>query len=108
VLVDEGVLSVADRVDTIVPELADRRVLRRLESPPDDTVPACMAAPGPAAGAPPVPWEYGWDGGTGTTWRSDPVCDLTGILLTQRAMTAPGPPPLFTGFWDAAYGALPA
>jgi CubicO group peptidase (beta-lactamase class C family) len=67
-----------------------------------------MAAPGPLAeGAePPVPWGYGWDGGTGTTWRTDPVRGLTGILFTQRAMTSPEPPPLFVDFWDAVYGAL--
>jgi CubicO group peptidase (beta-lactamase class C family) len=65
-----------------------------------------MAAPGPLAPGtePPVPWGYGWDGGTGTTWRSDPVRGLTGILFTQRAMTSPEPPPLFVEFWQAAYG----
>ena len=65
-----------------------------------------MAAPGPITGEPPVPWGYGWDGGTGTTWRSDPVRGLTGIMLTQRAMTSPEPPALFTEFWDAAYAAI--
>jgi CubicO group peptidase (beta-lactamase class C family) len=53
----------------------------------------------------PVPWGFGWDGGTGTTWRSDPVRGLTGILLTQRAMTSPEPPHHFAEFWDAAYTA---
>lgn len=66
----------------------------------------CMAAPGPLSGAPPIPWGFGWDGGTGTTWRSDPVRGLTGILFTQRAMTSPEPPPLFTDFWQAAYAAI--
>jgi len=61
--------------------------------------------PGPVDGEPPVPWGYGWDGGSGTTWRSDPARDLTTILLTQRAMTSPEPPPLFVDFWDAAYAA---
>lgn len=65
-----------------------------------------MAAPGPIAGEPPVPWGFGWDGGTGTTWRSDPVRGLTGILLTQREMTSPEPPALFTDFYDAAYAAI--
>jgi CubicO group peptidase (beta-lactamase class C family) len=65
-----------------------------------------MAAPGPIAGEPPVPWGFGWDGGTGTTWRSDPVRGLTGILLTQRAMTSPEPPPVFTDFWEAACSAI--
>ncbi len=65
-----------------------------------------MAAPVPQAGEPPVPWGYGWDGGTGTTWRTDPVRGLVGILLTQRAMTSPEPPPLFADFWAAADAAL--
>ena len=39
-LVDEGVLSVSDPVEKYLPELADRRVLRSLESALDDTVPA--------------------------------------------------------------------
>ncbi|MBV9282187.1 MAG: beta-lactamase family protein [Chloroflexi bacterium] len=65
-----------------------------------------MAAPGPVAGEPPVPWGIGWTGGTGTLWWSDPVRGLTGILFTQRAMTSPQPPPLFTDFWNAAYAAI--
>jgi CubicO group peptidase (beta-lactamase class C family) len=65
-----------------------------------------MAAPGPITGEPPVPWGFGWDGGTGTTWRSDPVRGLTCILLSQRAMTSPEPPPLFTDFYGAAYAAI--
>jgi len=64
-----------------------------------------MAAPGPLRGAPPVPWGFGWNGGTGTAWSSDPVRGLTGILLSTRAMTSPEPPPLFVDFWDAAYAA---
>ena len=39
-LVDDGVLSLVDPVETYLPELADRRVLRSLESALDDTVPA--------------------------------------------------------------------
>jgi CubicO group peptidase (beta-lactamase class C family) len=66
----------------------------------------CMAAPGPLAGPPPVPWGFGWNGGTGTTWFSDPVRGVTTILLTQRAMTSPEPPALFADFWEAAYGAV--
>ena len=31
-----------------------------------------MAAPGPLAGEPPIPWGFGWNGGTGTAWSSDP------------------------------------
>src|SRR5262249_17124389 len=32
-----------------------------------------------------VPGRYGWDGGYGTSWWSDPREDLVGILMTQRA-----------------------
>jgi CubicO group peptidase (beta-lactamase class C family) len=39
-LVDDGVLALNDPVDALLPELAGRRVLRSLESPLDDTVPA--------------------------------------------------------------------
>lgn len=39
-LVEEGVLALADPVERFVPELADRRVLRRLDGPFQDTVPA--------------------------------------------------------------------
>jgi CubicO group peptidase (beta-lactamase class C family) len=52
------------------------------------------------------PRGYGWDGGSGTTWRTDPATGLTGILLTQRMMTSPEPPEVFRDFWAAAYAAL--
>jgi len=55
-----------------------------------------------------VPGGFGWDGGTGTTWRTDPAVDLTGILLTQRAVSSPEPPELMTDFWNAAYAAVGA
>src|SRR5450755_1038731 len=40
VLVEECVLRLDDPVDEYLPELADRRVLTRLDAPLDDTVPA--------------------------------------------------------------------
>lgn len=39
-LVDDGVLSLDEPVDRLLPELADRRVLARIDGPLDDTVPA--------------------------------------------------------------------
>jgi CubicO group peptidase (beta-lactamase class C family) len=60
----------------------------------------------PGPGERPVPYGFGWNGGTGTVWTSDPERGLTGILLTQRAMTSPEPPALFVDFWDAAYSAV--
>ncbi len=41
-----------------------------------------MAAPGPSRGEPPAPSGYGWNGGTGTVWTTDPDHGLTGILLS--------------------------
>jgi CubicO group peptidase (beta-lactamase class C family) len=61
----------------------------------------CLAVPA-ADGAPGIPGGFGWDGGTGTTWRSEVDGDLTGILFTQRAMTDPQPPELFVDFWRTA------
>jgi len=39
-LVEEGRLALEEPVDRLLPELTDRRVLRRLDGPLDDTVPA--------------------------------------------------------------------
>jgi len=55
-----------------------------------------------------IPGGFGWEGGTGTSWRTDPSVGLTGILLTQRAMTSPEPPEVVTEFWRAAYAAVRA
>jgi CubicO group peptidase (beta-lactamase class C family) len=49
--------------------------------------------------------RYGWDGGLGTSWSSDPGEDMVAILMTQRAAF-----PLFSGvyldFWTSAYQAV--
>jgi len=39
-LIEEGLIGLDDAVDTLLPELAGRRVLARLDGPVDDTVPA--------------------------------------------------------------------
>jgi CubicO group peptidase (beta-lactamase class C family) len=62
-------------------------------------VPAAGTAQGPGGG-------FGWDGGTGTTWRTNRVADLSGMVFTQRALTSPEPPEYFVDFWTAVYGAL--
>jgi CubicO group peptidase (beta-lactamase class C family) len=53
-----------------------------------------------------VPGRFGWDGGLGTSGYSDPTEDLVGILLTQRMMESPKPPPVFVDFWTSAYQAI--
>ena len=51
------------------------------------------------------PGRYGWDGGYGTTWSSDPAEDMVAILMTQRAAF----PPLsrvYLDFWTSVYQAI--
>ena len=59
-------------------------------------------------GRPGIPGGFGWDGGSGTAWRTDTASGLTGILLTQRMATSPEPVELVTDFWAAAYAAIDA
>jgi len=51
-----------------------------------------------------APGRFGWDGGYGTSWYSDPREQLTGILLTQRMMDSPQPPRAFVDFWSTLSG----
>lgn len=65
----------------------------------------------PAAGVdqvldPSDPVGFGWDGGTGTAWRSDPERNLTGILFSQHEMVSPEPPEVFVDFWSGVYDAV--
>ena len=53
-----------------------------------------------------VPGRFGWDGGYGTSWYSDPREQLTGILLTQRMTDSPQPPRAFVDFWTCVYQAI--
>jgi CubicO group peptidase (beta-lactamase class C family) len=53
-----------------------------------------------------VPGRFGWEGGYGTSWYSDPKEGMTGILLTQRLMESPQAPPVMADFWTSAYQAI--
>ncbi|HEY6407178.1 MAG TPA: serine hydrolase domain-containing protein [Ktedonobacteraceae bacterium] len=53
-----------------------------------------------------VPGRYGWDGGLGTSWYSDPREAMITILMTQRAWTSPSPPDVCLDFWTSAYQAI--
>jgi CubicO group peptidase (beta-lactamase class C family) len=53
-----------------------------------------------------VPGRFGWEGGYGTSWYSDPKERLTGILLTQRMMESPTAPAVVADFWTSAYQAI--
>jgi CubicO group peptidase (beta-lactamase class C family) len=48
------------------------------------------------------PGRFGWDGGFGTTWASDPKEDLVAILLTQRSQF-PLMNPVYLDFWTSVY-----
>jgi len=49
---------------------------------------------------------YGWDGGLGTSWRTDPREEMITILMTQRAWTSPAPPDVCVDFQTAAWQAI--
>lgn len=68
------------------------------------SVPAAAVDPGTVPAG--LPRGYGWEGGSGTVWRTDPATGLTGILLTQRMVTSPEPTQVARDFWSAAYAAL--
>jgi CubicO group peptidase (beta-lactamase class C family) len=59
-----------------------------------------LAVPASGAADRRLPCGIGWDGGIGTTWRSNPGSGVTGIALTQREVTSPAPPPLRADFWS--------
>src|SRR5438876_11675139 len=51
-----------------------------------------------------VPGRFGWDGGLGTSWYSDPREDMVIILMTQCAWASHSPPNVY--FWTLAYQAI--
>jgi CubicO group peptidase (beta-lactamase class C family) len=55
-----------------------------------------------------VPGRFGWDGGLGTSWNSDPREEMVTILLTQLAWTSPSPPNVRIDFLTSAYQAIDA
>jgi len=51
-----------------------------------------------------VPGRYGWEGGLGTSWYSDPREDMVIVLMTQSAWASAAPPNVY--FWTLAYQAI--
>jgi CubicO group peptidase (beta-lactamase class C family) len=49
-----------------------------------------------------MPGGYGWDGGFGTYWCSDPERHIVALLMTQRAAFPPMTS-LYREFWDSVY-----
>lgn len=52
-----------------------------------------------------VPGRFGWDGGLGTSWFSDPREDLVGVLMTQR-LAFPQFSEIYLDFWTSVYQAI--
>ncbi len=52
-----------------------------------------------------VPGRFGWDGGYGTSWSSDPREGLVAILMTQRA-GFPLSSSIYLDFWTSVYQAI--
>ena len=44
--------------------------------------------------------SYGWEGGTGTSWRVAPRSGTTVVILTQREIGGPQPPAVFRDVWS--------
>jgi CubicO group peptidase (beta-lactamase class C family) len=53
-----------------------------------------------------VPGSYGWSGGFGTDWSSDPAEGMVTILMTQRTWDTPSPPEILRDFLTSAYQAI--
>lgn len=49
---------------------------------------------------------YGWSGGMGTLWSSDPEEELVTILMTLRMWNSPRPPAICLDFTTSAYQAI--
>ena len=52
-----------------------------------------------------VPGRFGWDGGYGSSWASDPAEDAVAILMTQRA-AFPRLSGVYLDFWTSTYQAI--
>jgi CubicO group peptidase (beta-lactamase class C family) len=50
--------------------------------------------------------SYGWNGGLGSLWGSDPREQMITILLTNRGLESPTPPGVFVDFQTSAYAAI--
>ena len=49
---------------------------------------------------------YGWAGGLGSIWMTDPGADLVRVLLTSQAFGGPDGAPILVDFRRAAYESI--
>jgi len=104
-LVDEGVLELNGPVDRLLPELADRRVLRRPDGPLTDTVPA--GRPVTIRDLLTFTWGFGMQGAMFMAPEPWPIV----TAVTERELSSFGPPQPATtpapDTWLARLGELP-
>lgn len=104
-LVDDGLLKLDEPVDRWLPELADRRVLRRPDGPLDDTVPA--QRPITVRDLLTFTWGFGMQGAMLMAAEPWPIFTAT----VERKLAALGPPQPATvpdpDTWMARLGELP-
>jgi CubicO group peptidase (beta-lactamase class C family) len=53
-----------------------------------------------------VPGRFGWDGGYGTSWATDPSEELVAVFMTQRLWDSPNPQAVYRDFWTSTYLAI--
>ena len=53
-----------------------------------------------------IPGRYGWDGGMGTSWQSDPKEEMITLLMTQQLWSSPSAPNVVLDFWTSAYQSI--
>ncbi|RFU22951.1 serine hydrolase domain-containing protein [Geodermatophilus marinus] len=51
--------------------------------------------------------SWGWDGGLGSSWWTDPVTGATAVLLTNQMWSSPQPPAVFGDLRAAVFGPWP-
>ena len=104
-LIDEGVLELNGPVDRLLPELADRRVLRRPDGPLTDTVPAVR--PATIRDLLTFTWGFGMQGAMFMAPEPWPI--VTAVM--ERKLSSFGPPQPATtpepDTWLARLGELP-
>ena len=102
-LVDDGLLDLDEPVDSLLPELADRRVLRRMDGPLDDTV----AAERPITTRDLLTFTFGF-GMVMEMFAANPPWPVVQAAGELGTIGPPDPDvPLDPDRWIAALGSLP-
>jgi CubicO group peptidase (beta-lactamase class C family) len=104
-LVREGLLELDEPVDRLLPELANRRVLRRMDGPLDDTVPA----EGPVTVRELLNFTFGFGMALAMFTAPEPWPVLAAVAQARLATIGPPQPDAFDDpdTWIAKFGELP-